>query len=455
MFKHNPLMISSTVVLLIALLAACQPQQSENVKDNTRVKELSAGVVKHNSDLAYAIYSDSLMLAEVLHDDILLLIDSPSKKTLHNARQSWIAAREPYGQSEVYRFRGGPIDALKADGSMGEDGEGPEGRINAWPLGEALIDYVATNIDGNAGPENPANTIQGNLIANVQDYPQINREVINQFYEYGEDERNVTTGYHAIEFLLWGQDVNSDSKGGFSRDSTPGQRPYTDYLAIEGQCTSGAIKVDAQICERRGDYLIAASEMLIDDLAPIVAAWQPQTGEHYKTLVQNPSDSLAGMLESMGRLSFGELAGERINISLATDSQEDEHSCFSDNTHRDIFLNAKGIENTYLGTYQKIDGTMLKGPSIDSLLREIGQVSLADELTKRLDSTMQAASQIDAQAKNGKPFDVLIQEGVQQSDISAMIERLVKQTDSIEKAIDALAVSTQSLRQDTEQKIGE
>ena len=48
------------------------------------------------------------------------------------ARKAWLAAREPYGQTEAFRFYGGPID----------DAKGPEGRINAWPLDEAYIDSV-------------------------------------------------------------------------------------------------------------------------------------------------------------------------------------------------------------------------------------------------------------------------------------------------------------------------
>ena len=33
-------------------------------------------------------------------------------------KAAWLASREPYGQTEVYRFRVGPIDALMADGML-------------------------------------------------------------------------------------------------------------------------------------------------------------------------------------------------------------------------------------------------------------------------------------------------------------------------------------------------
>ncbi|GLR69926.1 imelysin family protein [Agaribacter marinus] len=414
-------------------------------------------VIKTNANIAYAAYADSLISASQLKASLEKLASNPTTSTFDNAKQAWLAAREPYGQTEVYRFRAGPIDALNDDGTLGEDGDGPEGRINAWPLGEALIDYVAAVVDGDAGPESPANAINGNIIANTTDFPTIDKAAIEGAFEFGEDERNVTSGYHAIEFLLWGQDLNEDQSGVGTRDTSGGQRPLSDfYTASNGNanaCTSGPVGTTDDICQRRIDYLLASADVLIDDLTRVVQAWEPGAGVHYQAFIGGGDVSLSKILEGMGRLSYGELAGERINIALTTDSQEDEHSCFSDNTHRDIFLNAKGVQNSFMATYTRIDGEVIDGASIYDLLVVEGDPELANVLRAALETTMSAAAVIDTKAKTGTPFDVLVQEGVQQANILAVIQGLVNQTDVIEQAIEALSITTDDLRQDTEEDI--
>lgn len=414
-------------------------------------------VVKTNANIAYAVYSDSLVTAYQLKDALQALVDTPSAQTFTDAKQAWLDAREPYGQSEVYRFRKGPIDALKDDGSMGKEGDGPEGRINAWPLGEAIIDYIAPVVDGDAGPETASAAFTGNIIANVADIPTINKSVLKDNFEFGEDERNVTSGYHAIEFLLWGQDLNADGTGAGTRDATAGHRPLSDFYTAAnghaGKCTSGVEMKTDNICTRRGDYLLAAADLLIDDLANVTGAWEPGSGVHYQSFVAGGDTSLAKILEGMGRLSYGELAGERINIALSTDSQEDEHSCFSDNTHRDIYLNAKGVQNAYLGSYTRVNGEQISGASIYDLLVVEGHHEDANSLRGSLEATMAAASVLNTKADIGKPFDILIQ-NPNQPNIKAVIDALVLQTEGVEEVIKDFGVTTGSLCDDTEEDIG-
>lgn len=458
----------ASAVLLSLLLSACaddgedgQPgaagQNGTDGVNGVSVFVTRDDVVTTNANIAYAAYADSLISVQTMRDVLATFVSNPTDENFAAAKQAWLDSREPYGQTEVYRFRVGPIDALTDAGTIGEEGDGPEGRINAWPLGEALIDYVAPIVDGDSGPESPANAISGNVIADSTTYPTINKTTISSVFEFGEDERNVSTGYHAIEFLLWGQDLNQDLSGAGPRDATGGQRQASDYYTAAngnaGGCTSGEVASTDSICSRRADYLLAATDLLIDDLTTVTNAWAPGSGVHYSAFIAGGDTSLARILEGMGRLSFGELAGERINIALTTDSQEDEHSCFSDNTHRDIFLNAKGVQNSYNASYTRIDGEQIEGASIHDLLVVEGHHELANELRGAIEATMAAAAVIDTKAKTGTPFDQLIQEGVDQPDVLAVIQSLVEQTDDIEQVIDALGVTTNDLRQDTEEDI--
>lgn len=386
-----------------------------------------------NALVAFAVYEDSLLTAQQLQAAINAFVANPSEDTLVAARSAWLASREPYGQSEVYRFREGPIDRLQPSG-------GGEGSINAWPLNEARIDYVS-EVDGESGAGTPVSTIASNIVADADNFPTITPQMLRDLNELDGDEGNVFTGYHAIEFLLWGQDLNADGSSGLAgRDNSAGFRPFTDYLPEGAGCTNGN-------CTRRAQYLQAAAQGLVEDLLAVVNEWNPDTGAHYASYTAGGNPSLSLILEAMGRLSFGELAGERMNIALLANSQEDEHSCFADNTHRDIVTNALGVKNAYLGSYTRVDGMVLDGVGIDELVSP----DLAARLLAALNATEASAASIDARARAGVPFDNQIQEGPNEANITATINNLIAQTRLIEEAIVALGLTTGDLDQDTEE----
>ncbi len=413
-------------------------------------------VLRTNGNMAYLAYGDSLVTAIELRTALERLVAEPAEANLAAAKDAWLASREPYGQTEVYRFRVGPIDALLDDGSLGEDGDGPEGAINAWPLGEGLIDYVANDVDGDAGPEIPSSVaaISDNIIADAAGFPTIDAGVIRDNFELGGDERNVSSGYHAIEFLLWGQDLNADGSGSGARDATPGRRPVTDYGLTTDTCTSGNDPASLEICQRRGAYLLATADLLVHDLTRVRDSWNPNGADnHYANFVAGGDESLALVLEGMGRLAFGELAGERMNIALLTNSQEDEHSCFSDNTHRDIYLNAKGIDNSFKGEYTGVNGDTHSGAGIDDLLATEAMADLSNEMRAALEDTMAKVGVIDQVARAGTPFDNQIQMGINEPNVSGAIRALSSQTGVLEQVIAGLNVTTGDLRQDTEEDI--
>ncbi|UII31774.1 peptidase m75, imelysin [Fulvivirga ulvae] len=341
-------------------------------------------VVDNYANIVYATYSDALSTAEDLSTAIDALVADPTEINLEAAKTAWLEAREPYGQSEVFRFYGGPID----------DEDGPEGQLNAWPLDEAYIDYV------NGGGTS-------SIIQDAANFPTINKELIASQNEAGS-ETNISSGYHAIEFLLWGQDL-SDGPGG-------GERPATDYDV--DNCTGDN-------CERRGTYLKAAVDLLIDDLEYLVSEWAPN-GAYRATFTAsaNLDSSLEGMLAGMGKLSKGELAGERMFVAYDEKSKEDEHSCFSDNTHRDIVTNAQGIKNVYFGSYTRVDGTVVSGAGINTLVA-ILNTSLNSELETLLNSSVDATEDIQA------PFDQEFLNDAGRARIETAIDLLRQQGDKV------------------------
>jgi putative iron-regulated protein len=387
-----------------------------------KVDEAAAkAVVNHYADLALAVFSDAASTGKALQAAVDALLADPSEATLKAAREAWLAARVPYMQTEVFRFGNPVVDEW-------------EGQLNAWPLDEGLIDYVADDYQHALG--NPG--AQANIIANTEiqvgedkiDVSEITGELLASLNELGGSEANVATGYHAIEFLLWGQDLNGTEPGA-------GERPYTDYLVGEGATGNHN--------ERRRTYLKVATDLLVSDLEEMVEQWKDGVEGNYRSelVADSAENGLRKMLFGMGSLSLGELAGERMKVALEANSTEDEHDCFSDNTHNSHFYNGKGIRNVYLGEYKKVDGSTLTGPSLSELVAKVDaqtDTTLKADL-QETEAKLQAL--VDSAEKNNVHFDQLIAadnaEGQQL--VRDAIAALVKQTGAIEQAAGKLGIS--------------
>ncbi len=399
--KRRLLLGSAIMAVMAAPAIAAEPQE----------------VVETYADIALATYQDSLETAKELRTAINALVETPSEETMAAAREAWLASRVPYQQTEAFRFGNAIVDEW-------------EGKVNAWPLDEGLIDYV----DASYGTESDANEFYTvNVIANDKvsaggtdiDVTEITTEVIASLHEVGGIEANVATGYHAIEFLLWGQDLNGTDAGA-------GTRAYTDFDTEN--CTGGN-------CERRAQYLQAAADLLITDLEEMVANWETE-GEARAEVMADPQAGLTAMLTGLGSLSYGELAGERMKLGLLLNDPEEEHDCFSDNTHNSHYYDVVGIRNVYFGTYERVDGSMVEGPSLADLVSE-KDAALADEVKAKLDTTLEAMAVMKARAEGGEAYDQMIGQGNEEGNavVQAAIDGLVDQTRSLERVIVALDLS--------------
>ncbi|WP_299507485.1 imelysin family protein [uncultured Roseobacter sp.] len=377
-----------------------------------------AAVLDNYANIALAKYGDSLTTAQALQSAVTALIEAPSAEALQTAKQAWISARVPYQQTEVYRFGNAIVDDW-------------EGKVNAWPLDEGLIDYVDASYGGATDENeyavlnviaNPSFTLSGETVDASEITPAL---LEGELHEADEVESNVATGYHAIEFLLWGQDLNGHGAGA-------GARPWTDY-AMGDACTGGN-------CDRRGDYLKAATDLLVSDLEWMVTQWQ-DGGEARAQLIADETAGISTILTGMGSLSYGEQAGERMKLGVLLNDPEEEHDCFSDNTHNSHFYDALGIRNVYLGSYTAIDGTVVSGPSLAALVAEADS-AVDTELRAKLDATMLEMSEMKTAAEAGFAYDMMLERGNEKGEalIMGAVDALVEQTRSIERAVAALGV---------------
>lgn len=375
-------------------------------------------VLDNYADIAEAKYSDSLTTAQTLLEAVKELTANPSAEALQTAKTAWLASRVPYQQTEVYRFGNAIVDDW-------------EGKVNAWPLDEGLIDYVDA-VYGGATDENayavlnvvanPSFTLSGSTIDASKITPAL---LEGQLHEADGIESNVATGYHAIEFLLWGQDLNGHGAGA-------GARPWTDFAAGT-DCTNGN-------CDRRGDYLTAATELLVSDLAWMADQWK-EGGAARAAVMENEDAGISAMLTGMGSLSYGEQAGERMRLGVMLNDPEEEHDCFSDNTHNSHFYDALGIRNVYLGSYTSIDGTIVNGASLSSLVADADS-GVDTELRAKLNNTMLEMSEMKTAAEAGFAYDSMLERGNEAGEalIMGAVDALVDQTRSIERAVAALGV---------------
>jgi len=382
----------------------------------TAQAQTATEVLNTYADIAEANYGDSLDAARVLQEAVNALIDSPSADAMAAAREAWLEARVPYQQTEVYRFGNPIVDDW-------------EGKVNAWPLDEGLIDYV----DGAYGGPTDANQLAAlNVIANPSftlsgeeiDATEITPALLEEkLHEADGIEANVAIGYHAIEFLLWGQDLNGHGDGA-------GNRPWTDYAQGE-DCTNGN-------CDRRAEYLSAATDLLISDLEWISAQWT-EGGEARENLMTDEQAGLTAILTGMGSLSYGETAGERMRLGLMLNDPEEEQSCFADNTHNDHYYNGIGIQSIYLGRYVRTDGTTVSGPSLSDMVAAENP-ELDKEMRTRLAHAIMKLGQIKTAAEAGFAYDEMLARGNDGGEALIMggVNGLIDQTRSIERVVAAL-----------------
>lgn len=375
-------------------------------------------VMTNYADVAHATFEDALSAAHSLQNAIGALTANPTANNLRAAKGAWLASRKPYQQSEAYRFGNAMVDEW-------------EGKVNAWPLDEGLIDYVSGGY-GSENDENPlytANVIAGKSIkinGKIVDVTKITKKLLAEtLHEAGGVEANVATGYHAIEFLLWGQDKTGTKVGA-------GQRKASDYSTKN--CSNGN-------CARRAEYLKVVTALMIDDLGDAVAMWAP-SGKARAHVMKDPAGAgLTAIMTGMGSLSYGELAGERMKLGLMVHDPEEEHDCFSDNTHNSHLYDAMSIRNVYVGRYRRLDGSIVSGASISDLVRA-KDAGVDDALRGKLNETLKAMQSMVRRAETVESYDQMIGEGNKDGNatVQTAIDGLLAQTKAIERAVAVLAL---------------
>ncbi|TGL60634.1 imelysin family protein [Leptospira sarikeiensis] len=317
-----------------------------------------AQALSRYADLAFESYSKAIVDATALQTAITTFNTTPNETNLTAARNAWVVARSSYLVTEAFRFSNGPIDAdpgfCGAPGGTNYTGTDEcEGAINAWPLDEVVIDNYINSL-GSA--------------PSFSDIYSKNGDASLAGGSEGDTEKVVMTGYHAIEYLLWGQDNTSGGD-----NTVPGQRPATDF-------SGGGVP------SYRRAYLLETTKGLIGHLTQIRDQWDPATVSGiYRTdtfLAEgNTNTSLKDVFVGLTSFMVQEWGGDRL-AGLDSELQEDEHSCFSDTTKADFYYDAQGVLNIWTGNFSIKKGvTLSSGPGIADVLSGRNQGSIGAQIT--------------------------------------------------------------------------
>ncbi len=391
--KIRTTFLGTLALSIILNMTGCSSLDEKLISD-------SDTIISNYTNIVTANYGDAIKDAKALEIAINDLATDPTEESLKRSKEAWLNARESYGTSEIFRLANGPIDA--EEGWVAEAYGSLEGQLNAWPLDENMIDYT---IDAD-GEKTSGNIIDskglfepGGEESSAIDVTTITIENITALNENG-GAANVATGYHAVEFLLWGQDQDYSN---FIKDTitkgamTAGQRALNDFTT-DTHAT------------RRLAYLQAASSKIVSDLTRVASGWDLVVSKDcstdakgcYRAAINDrltgvdakknitEKEALKQILSGMGVFIKSEVANERIAVAVLTPSEEDEHSCFSDNTHRDISANYQGFKNVLTGTYKDIQGkSFLDQVDIETKNKIM---TLMDSIEEKIDSINSVAT---------------------------------------------------------------
>ena len=455
--KESTKILGALSLATILTISGCNSSDDTKEIAGAKSTDKQAEVLTSYANIATDVYVDTLTDAKALQSALRTFTATPNDTTLQAAKDAWLVSRESYLQTEALRLSNGPIDA--EEGWVADAYGALEGQLNAWPLNEHMIDYT-TDADGNITSGNIIDTASAfkpipdgdNAESESVESTIITPAVLTALNENGGDA-NVATGYHAIEFLLWGQDQDYNS---FIDDTITngadraGERPVEDY-------TSNAN------ADRRKDYLTAAADKMVMDLQVLADAWSKTASSNCSTDATgcyraaflgtlsgadasknlSSDEALENIFFGMGQFIKTELANERIAVAVLNASEEDEHSCFSDNTHRDILQDFAGFTNVLKASYNgKSYGT-----SMYSLASSENQKAM-DALILRIEAKI---NKVDAAAKNGIHFDYQIKAGSDtRQDIIDMKSTMRKLGDEMPKVANDFGITIGEVRDPNE-----
>ncbi|MEQ8819802.1 MAG: imelysin family protein [Sumerlaeia bacterium] len=319
-----PRSLCPLILLLLALLPAALPAQDPATAHR---------VIARYAALGFEHYERATEKAEDLERAVETFLLDPSAVSETRAREAWTEAFRAYCATEAFRFSGNPIDAAA---------NGPEPMLNAWPVNGKVVETI---------------------VVDTRRFPELTTELLQK--AHAPAKAQVTTGFHVIEYFLFGPRPNAEG---------PGAEPFADFTRAS---PSGP---------RRAAYLRLAAELLVDQLRYVTDQWRPGSQDNYATalLRMEEPEALRRILLGMAALSGTALAEDRLPSQPAA-----LMSAIADTSGRDFLTNAVGVHIVYRGGFDEEIG-----PGIYDLLVAAGEGGLAEKLDARMQRSVALLARI-------------------------------------------------------------
>ena len=267
---------------------------------------------------------------EKFQSSIATLTDQTNIENLSLSKQAWLNAHSAYELTTLHRYY---VTQL-----MGEQDSLAlmqlQYQINHWPIVPGYIDYVDGYPDSGI-----VHDINVNLDADSL------REQHGSF-----DVSEVTLGFHAIEFLLWGYDADSVA------------RPATDFdavLELTPKEIESGYTLEQLSNNRRRLFLTVVADTLVNDFLALQSLWlaeEPSISQRIESI--SGTELIVILADSMSAMLTQELLQRSLYPMLNGNFVESVQSPYSRSTQNAVSSQLSGLERLLLER-QTENGTTL------------------------------------------------------------------------------------------------
>ena len=267
---------------------------------------------------------------EKFQSSIATLTDQTNIENLNLSKQAWLNAHSAYELTTLHRYYATQL--------MGEQDSlvlmQLQYQINHWPIVPGYIDYVDGYPDSGI-----VHDINVNLDADSL------REQHGSF-----DVSEVTLGFHAIEFLLWGYDADSVA------------RPATDFdavLELTPKEIESGYTLEQLSNNRRRLFLSVVVDTLVKDFLALQSLWlaeEPSISQRIESI--SGTELIVILADSMSAMLTQELLQRSLYPMLNGNFVESVQSPYSRSTQNAVSSQLSGLERLLLER-QTENGTTL------------------------------------------------------------------------------------------------
>ena len=347
----------SLAMMGLCTFTACSSSNDDDKKDDKKEiviqdAEYDAIINQYVDNVVMPTYSD---LKEKNSDLYLSVVDfgnAPSDAKFQAICDAWLAAREPWEQSEAFLF--GPVADFGLDPNM-----------DSWPLDQEAI----------------VNTLKSQQWNNMQ-----------WTGEYDEDDEAIAAaqnvrGFHTLEFLAF-----RDGKARTLTDQAASDNA-ADYVYNETNATAWA------------QYMRNTAQLLVDDVTLLCNEWEDSYANEFKkhnggdftsglSCIEQLIDGCIDIAGEVGGAKIGEpydlyMSGKKTEALYAVESWYSWHS------RDDYTNNIYSIRNAYYGSR---DGSINKN-SLSSLVAKYDS-SLDADVKKAIEDAAKAIQTIPQPFRN-------------------------------------------------------